>query len=59
MDDILIPLAVNTFISLARDPKRRSKWRRQLLKVFVETVKQFKDDVEFQREYNRVVFGGD
>lgn len=58
MDDILIPLAINTLVQLARQPGKRSKFRKQLLKVFVEIAKAFKNDAEFAAEHDRVVLGG-
>lgn len=55
MDDILIPLGVNTLVQLARDPKRRGKWRKALLKIFIAIAIAFKDDAEFAQAHDAAV----
>jgi hypothetical protein len=45
--DIVIGYAVNTLISVIRDPKGRGKWRKALLKIFAEIARAFRDDAEF------------
>lgn len=47
MEDMLIGMGVNVLITLARDPSKRGKWRKALLKVFVEITRAFKQDAEF------------
>ena len=51
MPDWMISLAVNTLIHLARDPQRRGKFRKALLKVFREIAIAFKDDAELGFEF--------
>lgn len=47
MEDMLINMGVSALIALARDPNKRGRWRKAMLKVFVEITRAFKDDAEF------------
>lgn len=47
--DILISQAITTVIAIAQSGGERSKWRRQLLKIFRTIAAQFAADEEFQR----------
>lgn len=47
MPEWMIPLAINTLIQIARDPKTHGKWRKALLKVFREIARAYKNDAEF------------
>lgn len=45
--DIVIGMAINTLVTLARDKQGRGKYRKALLKVFTEIVRAFRSDAEF------------
>jgi hypothetical protein len=47
MQDMLISMAISVLVQLARDPNSRGKWRKALLKVFVEITRAFKTDSDF------------
>jgi len=57
VEELIIGVAVNKLVQLARNKSERSKWRRALLKVFIEISKAFKDDAEFAKAHDDVVLG--
>jgi len=48
LEDFLIDMGVSALLRVAADPKRASKWRRALLKVFRAIAAAFPSDPEFK-----------